>query len=579
MEDDNRNTFDENENLNNAPTDDASDDVYSADEKIEDEPKENVSSDEPNPQTRDDGTYHYAHPSNGENGNPNYYNGYNQGGSNQGGYNQNSYNSNGYNPNGFSRPNINPNDVRQQPGETGRPEFNINSMPGRKDNRYSSPANGSDGEPPKKDKKKGGLIAFIVVLVLIVVLAAGLIIRQVVGTKNGNSTVKENSSTSQSDKSDSSDSIKITSSSSNEKSNATEVYEKVKKYNVGILIYSNGSLYTEGSGVLAKESEDGVYTYVITCAHVINYSGADITVLDENGKEYPAEFVGADTKTDIGVIRIKVTGLTLAEFGSADDLVVGQKIYAIGNPGGSEFFGSFTEGMISAIARPISSSTGYVRKCIQHTAAINPGNSGGALVNDKGEVIGINSMKIASTEYEGMGFAVPSDVAVEVFNSIVKNGYVAGRSKLGIKYTTPSQYSQSYAMYVQVKGLPAGSVVIAQIDEDSELSGKDVKVGDIITEIDGKKLTDTESLAAAMEGKKVGDSITLTVVRINSQNWSQTEQKITVNLVEDKGTSESETTTQNRNDANNDLYEYFKRYFGDGGYGDNSGSNGFGQMP
>ena len=137
-------------------------------------------------------------------------------------------------------------------------------------------------------------------------------------------------------------------------------------------------------------------------------------------------------------------------------------------------------------------------KCIQHTAAINPGNSGGALVNDKGEVIGINSMKIASTDTEGMGFSVPSSVVKEIFDSIVANGYVTGRAKLGITYAAAVNYDQ-YSMYVNIKGLPSGSIVIASISDDSALKDTKAQVGDLIVGVNGKDMDSTGMLAEMME--------------------------------------------------------------------------------
>ena len=278
-----------------------------------------------------------------------------------------------------------------------------------------------------------------------------------------------------------------------------------------------------------------------------------------------------DTRTDLAVVRIEASGLDKAEIASSENLIVGQYVYAVGNPGGSEFFGSVTNGIISAIARPVSSSTGYEMECIQHTSAINPGNSGGALVNGEGKLIGINSMKIASTEYEGMGFAVPSDVVVKVFNSIIENGYVAGRAKLGISYATPSNYSQSYAMYVQMKGLPSGTIVIAEIGQDSDLVNKDVKVGDMIIAVNGKEMTNPGMLADMIEDMSAGDSLTLTIVRVNSDNWSQTQQNVQVTLVEDRGTVASSSENNNNNSQQNpfggnedyqDWFEYYKDYFG-----------------
>ena len=171
----------------------------------------------------------------------------------------------------------------------------------------------------------------------------------------------------------------------------------------------------------------------------------------------------------------------VAEFGNSDSLRVGGNVYAIGNPGGSALFGTFTDGRVSAIGRNITSSIGYDMVCIQHNAAISPGNSGGALVNEYGQVIGINSSKIAATEFEGISFAIPITQAKDVINELMEHGYVSGRPRLGISYVEndSSEIDRIYSMAVQMKGLPSGSLVIYSIDEASDLANTKVKPGDI----------------------------------------------------------------------------------------------------
>lgn len=432
------------------------------------------------------------------------------------------------------------------------------------------------GKPPKKGNS--GMKVFTALIAVIVVLAVLLIVAIFANDNDGgfSSPVPDNGIVSGEDATNKLDTGNVgdiqASESSNSAGEAVTVANIAKKFNVGILVYQKNSLYTEGSGVVIKEDNDGKYTYIVTCAHVVNHSNVALSVLMEDGTEYPADLVGMDTRTDLAVVRIEASGLDKAEIASSDNLIVGQTVYAVGNPGGSEFFGSVTNGIISAIDRPVSSSTGYEMECIQHTSAINPGNSGGALVNGEGKLIGINSMKIASTEYEGMGFAVPSLVMIEVFNSIIENGYVAGRAKLGIQYATPSNYSQTYAMYVQMKGLPTGTIVIASVSEDSDLADKDVKEGDMIIAVNGKDMTDTDMLSEMIEDMSAGDTLTLTIVRVNTDNWSQTEQEIEVTLVEDRGTSAPATENDNSNVPQNpfsgnedyyqDWFEYYKDFFG-----------------
>lgn len=328
---------------------------------------------------------------------------------------------------------------------------------------------------------------------------------------------------------------------------AKGVYDTVKESSVGILVYSssaysNTALAGEGSGVIIGEDATGTYTYIVTCAHVIN-DGGTVKVQLFNETQYDATVVGYDSRTDIGVLRIRATGLTAAQLGDSDSLSVGETVYAIGNPGGVAFAGSFTNGMVSAISRPVDSEIGYEMLCIQHTAAINPGNSGGALVNAYGQVVGINSSKIASTEYEGMGFAVPSVTVKEVFDEIVKNGYVTNRAKLGINYF-PASSNQMYSMIVGANHLPSGTVVIQSITADSALAGTDVQSGDMIVKANGKELDNVNMLGDLIEESSVGDEITLTIYRVDTKNnYTVSDFEVTVKLVEDKGTTE--TVTQN----------------------------------
>ncbi len=326
-----------------------------------------------------------------------------------------------------------------------------------------------------------------------------------------------------------------------------QIYQNVKDINVGLLVYSQKQKITEGSGIIVGEDKSGEYTYILTAAHVISDQGISVQIQFSDESEAEATIVGFDAKTDIGVVKVKKTGLKAAKFGNSDKLTVGQKIYAIGNPGGTEFFGSFTSGIISAIDRPVpSANSSYDLPCIQHNAAINPGNSGGALVNEYGQIIGLNSSKISSTDYEGMGFAVPSNTVLDIYNDLISYGYVSNRPKLGIMYT-PISSDYSYLNFALKNGLPYGSVVIAQINEGSDLANKNVAVGDIIIAVNGKKLETTDILLDAIENGKVGDELTLTIYRANTNGSSGSSFDVKVMLVEDRGetaTSSAEPETQ-----------------------------------
>ncbi|MBQ5823723.1 MAG: trypsin-like peptidase domain-containing protein [Clostridia bacterium] len=326
-----------------------------------------------------------------------------------------------------------------------------------------------------------------------------------------------------------------------------QVYEKIADINVAVVVYKNNVIYTEGTGIIMKEDDAGKYTYILTCAHVISDSGVDIVVQFANGERHNAQVVGYDARTDVGVLRIQATGFKIAEFGDSDALKVGSTVYAIGNPGGSALFGTFTDGKVSAIGRNITSSIGYDMVCIQHNAAISPGNSGGALVNEYGQVIGINSSKIAATEYEGISFSVPISQAMDVINKVMAHGYVPGRAKLGISYlkNDSSSVSEIYSMAVQMMDLPSGSLVIYSIDPNSGLANTEAQPGDMIIAVNGKKLDTPDVLLELIEESSVGDVIELTLFRIEStgRKYETSEFKVKAKLVEENNRTQKEETT------------------------------------
>lgn len=428
-----------------------------------------------------------------------------------------------------------------QPPRAPQNPYGANRTPGY--NPYQQPSYRPQQQPiPPQPPQSGGgkniAVILIVVCAVIAVIAIGI------GMIGGADTpaVQDSTSTSAQEHTNPttnpnpdvtvSDSMNIsTTAPSEDIPNSVYVAQKVRPSVVGVLAYYDGELIGEGSGVLMKE-KDG-WTYIVTCAHVIDEDGVDFGVLFLDGTHLEAELVAYDTRTDIGVVKVQKTGLPLAEFGDSSTLQVGEPIYAIGNPGGSEYFGSITDGIVASIDRSVTST--YTMTCIQHNAAINPGNSGGALVNTSGQIIGINSSKIASTEFEGMGFAVPTSIAGPVVDALISYGYVPNRPKLGITYAPVSNY-QVYSIIASLKGYPQGSLVIASISDDSSLIGTEAKEGDLIIGVNGKEMTDSSVLLDLIETGNVGDTLTLTLVRINSRNYKASEPfDVEITLVEDKG--------------------------------------------
>lgn len=428
--------------------------------------------------------------------------------------------------------------------------------------------NGNSPKPPKKNK--AGKIVAIILVICAFVAVVGIVLGAT-GVIDSNKNSVNNNSTSQSQ--DSSSDVKTNDSNSVETKDSSGnltvagVAQKVMDSCVGITVYSqqqeaynyfynygdnsnsSGSSDSqksgEGSGIIMSESNGK--TYILTCAHVIS-GGTKFTVTLNNKKEYDATMVAYDSQTDIGVLSINATGLQVAEFANSDNLAVGEQVVAIGCPGGLEFMNSLTSGYISALDRPISSNIGYNNKCIQVDAAINPGNSGGALFNMQGQVIGVNSSKIAATEYEGMGFAVPSDTAISTANSLIKSGYVEGRAKLGITYVQLTKYSNYSAILsaLEEKGYKdaEGTMVINSIDGSSDLASKDVKQYDMIVAVNGKTMTSTDVLTSVLADSKPGDTVKLTIARIENNEIKI--KNVECKLMESKG----ESTTTNNNSGN-----------------------------
>lgn len=447
------------------------------------------------------------------------------------------------------------------------------NVPPYQQNMYGQPPYGNNGtynqqynpqmfaQYPQK-KTKGGIIALIIVLCSL--LTIGFIGMMVYGfsvdikedlnsdrSDSGNSfrVPKEDSTTpfetlpdtsSQGkthDESDYSDKVnkdysgmKLESNPKDAKTNnsytAAKASEKVSDSVVGILCYSDDvpdqadttTASSQGSGIIF--SQDG---YVITNAHVIGNSKTAyaIRVVTSDGKVYKAGVVGYDSRTDIAVLKMDdAKGLTPATFGDSSQLEVGQDIIVVGNPGGLDYQNTTTKGVISALDRKLSTSS--LTKYIQTDAAINPGNSGGPLVNYYGQVVGITTSKIVSETYEGMGFAIPSQTVKNIVDTLVKNGYVEGRVKIGISgIAVTSDQASNY-------NIPQG-IYVQSIVSGGPCDGTSLKEGDIITEVDGETITSFADVYAILETHKPGDKI-----KVKYYSSSSGDGEVEITLQEDK---------------------------------------------
>lgn len=447
------------------------------------------------------------------------------------------------------------------------------NVPPYQQNMYGQPPYGNNGtynqqynpqmfaQYPQK-KTKGGIIALIIVLCSL--LTIGFIGMMVYGfsvdikedlnsdrSDSGNSfrlpnkdsttpfeTLPNTSSQGKThDESDYSDKVnkdysgmKLESNPKDEKTNnsytAAKASEKVSDSVVGILCYSDDvpdqadttTASSQGSGIIF--SQDG---YVITNAHVIGNSKTAyaIRVVTSDGKVYKAGVVGYDSRTDIAVLKMDdAKGLTPATFGDSSQLEVGQDIIVVGNPGGLDYQNTTTKGVISALDRKLSTSS--LTKYIQTDAAINPGNSGGPLVNYYGQVVGITTSKIVSETYEGMGFAIPSQTVKSIVDTLVKNGYVEGRVKIGISgIAVTSDQASNY-------NIPQG-IYVQSIVSGGPCDGTSLKEGDIITEVDGETITSFADVYAILETHKPGDKI-----KVKYYSSSSGAGEVEITLQEDK---------------------------------------------
>ena len=287
------------------------------------------------------------------------------------------------------------------------------------------------------------------------------------------------------------------------------------EYNVNSLISmfgrqtQNSTATASGSGIII--SEDG---YILTNNHIVSSSSSEsyyevseatkVTVTLFNDKtEYEAKIIGKDEQTDLAVIKIEKTGLSKAEFADSDSVKVGEFAMAVGNPLGMQ--SSITCGVISAVNREVTDSDGKKFTLIQTDAAINSGNSGGALVNSEGKVIGINTLKLSGTGIEGMGFAIPINSTTDITSQLIQYSKVK-RPYIGISGMDLDEKTAKANNLVQ-------GIYVKSIEDFSAAEKAEVKVGDVIIEADGKKITTMDELNEIKNTHKIGDEMKIKVNR------------------------------------------------------------------
>lgn len=301
-----------------------------------------------------------------------------------------------------------------------------------------------------------------------------------------------------------------------EKSSLATSINKVYKAVVMVKSFKGDEEYSTGTGFVYKT--DDKYGYVMTNEHVV--SGCDkIVLVLANDEEVEAKVISGDSYLDIAVMTIdKSKVLQTASIGTSESMNIGDTIFTVGSPMGYEYRGTVTSGILSGKDRMVSvsvsnsNSSDWVMKVLQIDAAINPGNSGGPLVNINGEVIGVTSMKLVEDEIEGMGFAIPIEIAMAHIDELEKGNKIEW-PMLGISMANVTDSSLLFRNNITVDKNIKSGVVVVEISNGSGASKSDLKSGDVITKINDEEVEDSAYLRYELYKNKPGDTITVTYIR------------------------------------------------------------------
>lgn len=300
------------------------------------------------------------------------------------------------------------------------------------------------------------------------------------------------------------------------------IKESVDKiYNAVVVVesYKNGRNSGSGSGFVYKKNDK--LGYIITNHHVIE-GATSVKVVMMSGESVDATVLGSDQYADLAVLSISSEAvLAVASIGKSEALELGDTLFTVGTPVGSEYMGTVTKGILSGKNRTVSvslaNSGNFMMDVLQTDAAINPGNSGGPLVNINGEVVGVNSMKLVEDEIEGMGFAIPIELVMTTVDSLEK-GEVIQRPLLGVSLIDASNtYSLYYNRITIDKEIESG-VVIAQIEKDSPAEKAGFVVGDVIVELGDSQVDDTAQFRYNLYKYNVGDKVKIKYFRDGKLN-------------------------------------------------------------
>ncbi len=411
-----------------------------------------------------------------------------------------------------------------------------------------SPCDAPRNNPPKK-KKKGGFgkmlgkcaaIALVFGLVSgTVFYGTGAIFDYATGKDSKQNTANH------SDGYNSAGGNKVTTTSTNTKAVVSDVSDVVENAMPAIVSITNLSVQQyqtiwgqtinrestgAGSGIIVAQTDE--YLYIVTNNHVVEGSTA-LSVIFVDDQTVAAEIKGVDASTDLAVVQVPISSISadtlskikVAMLGSSDNLRVGEPAIAIGNALG--YGQSVTTGVISALNREVtvtdSNNKSITNSLIQTDAAINPGNSGGALLNIKGEVIGINEVKYSDTNVEGMGYAIPISTAESIINDLITREVVqeSETAFLGVSgQNVTEDVSGAY-------GMPVG-IYVTKVTPGSAAEKAGIKLGDIITAFDGRTVDTMEALAERMQYYKAGTTVDVTVMTVQNGQWTETTISVTL---------------------------------------------------
>ena len=396
----------------------------------------------------------------------------------------------------------------------------------------------NDRKPDRRPHKGVTLAQMIACLLVMAVLSSGL---TALLLKGGNTTSQAESTTTtqdntivvdesksntedstqsqQADTARPSENLQVSSATTLSPSITSSVIQNSMSSVVGIYLSATTINYTgaseeedlgSGSGVII--TSDG---YIVTNNHVVE-GGQNIRVCLQDGSEYEATLIGTDSYSDLAVIKIDATGLPAATLGTSSNMTVGDPVFAIGNPLGV-LSSSVSQGIISGLDRTINVD-GHNMTLMQTDAAVNPGNSGGGLFNANGELIGIVNAKSYGLDVEGIGFAIPMDTAKSIIMDLIDLGYVTGRPYLGISMQDVAlRFGSGYSSnpFFSFGGNYVTGVQVVAVEEGSPAQNAGLQVNDVIVGLNDQEITGTSQLSALLYEYKVGDTVTISVLRGN----------------------------------------------------------------